>query len=134
MTTEENKIELPIKFFKLNSGEDLVAYFVSETESTVIIKRPLSISIENEFESARQLISIKEWIPPIVTLLDEVEISKELLMFNPMDVKETFAVEYEDVCNFFYSVKPKPKPRREKKEGNVVPFTFGVRDDSGKVH
>lgn len=131
----EPVIPLEIMFFKLASGEDLVAYLVSQTEETFTVKRPLSVLIENEFETARQLIQIREWLPPIVVKFDEIELPKDILVCM-METRDSFKDEYIDVCNYFYAVKPKPKERIEKrlKEGNVIPFSFISKDDQGKIH
>jgi hypothetical protein len=126
--------DLPVaKFYKLVNGQDIVAYELSETESHILIKQPMAIVIENDFTGARQLLNVREWLPPIVTKSDEVQLPKIQIMFI-LDVNETFKEEFKDVVAFFYGVQPKKRRARgEEKDKKVVSIASFLKDD-GKIH
>jgi len=119
-------------FYKLTTGEDIVAYQLSETQHTLLIKQPMVILVENDFGAARQLLNVREWLPPVITKKDEVSLPKKLIVFS-IEVNAEFKEEFKQVVAYFYGVKPKRKARREAGDSKVVPFTF-VKDESGKTH
>jgi len=124
------------KFYKLTTGEDIVAYELEDTETHILIKQPMAIVIENNFMAAKQLLNVREWIPPIVAKNDQVNLPKTLIMFS-LEVNDEFKHEFATVVSYFYGVAPvKKRPKRERvgsEDKNVIPFTV-VKDDSGKVH
>lgn len=122
------------KFYKLVNGQDIVAYELSVSEHSILIKQPMAIVIENDFGSAKQLLNVREWLPPIITKGDEVNLPKIHVLFS-MDVNESFTEEFKDVVAYFYGVKPKKKVRVEKSDDRkVVSLASFVKDESGKTH
>lgn len=128
------KTDNPIpKYYKLMNGEDIVAYELSESETHILIKQPMSVMIENDLSGARQLLNVREWLPPIVTKGDEVQLPKTHVIFT-LEVNDSFKDEFKDVVAYFYGVVPKKrKVRSEDKERKVVSIANFVKDD-GKVH
>jgi hypothetical protein len=113
-----------IKFYKLKTNEDLVAFEEEDNGEAYKIRRPLSFFVENENGAGRQMLNVKEWVPPIVCANDTVYLSKELVMFS-MDVKETFKEEFIRATDHLYNITPK---RADQK--NLHPVL--LRDPSNK--
>lgn len=124
---QETQVPSNVRFFKLHNGQDLVGYLAKESDNSVIIQRPLVVNIENDFMNARQMLNVREWLPPIITKLDEVELPKELVLLIA-EVNDTFAEDFKEVINYFYGVKPK-KRERNKSADKVVPFVIFPKDD-----
>lgn len=121
-----------IKFYKLKTLEDIVAYQLEETDEFYRIRRPLVFSVENEMVTGRQLLNVREWIPPIVSAVEEVNLPKEFVIFST-DVKETFKEEFQDAVNYLYGVTPK-KRTKPSNSGKVVPIASMMKDTSDKPH
>jgi hypothetical protein len=102
----------PIKFYKLKTNEDIVAYEVRVEKGHIQIKRPLSFTVENEVMGGRQMLNVREWIPPIVAANDTVFLPKEFIMFST-DVKDSFKEEFMSATEFLYNVTPR-KPNKSK--------------------
>jgi len=120
----------PIKFYKLRNSEDIVAYEVQITETHYHIRRPLSFSVENEVLAGRQMLNVREWIPPIVCANDSVILPKEEVLFS-MDVKVSFRDEFIHATDYLYSVEAKPKKmHKHPKDDGVVPVI--LKDPSTK--
>ena len=118
----------PIKFYKLKTNEDIVAFELENLEGRYHIGRPLVFTVENEIMSGRQLLNVREWIPPIVCNTDEIYLSKEYVMFST-DVKDSFKEEFIHATEYLYSVEAVKKPRNTK-SNNIVPFM--LKDPSTK--
>jgi hypothetical protein len=101
-----------VKFYKLRDGENIVAFEMENADTHYRLRRPLSFTIENEVMSGRQMLNVREWIPPIVCATDEICIPKEYVMVST-DVKESFKSEYEQASEFLYNVQARPKKPRE---------------------
>ena len=131
-----------IRFIKLRHGEDLVAFLVEETEEHILIRRPLSVRIENDFILGKQLIEVREWIPPLFTETEEVKVNKaDLMLITP--VRPSFKTRFMDFINDFYEPTQVSKSELkanqsekdvegETKKDNIIPFLG--RDFSGKLH
>jgi hypothetical protein len=126
---------LAVKFIKLRHGEDLIAYLIEETDAEVRLKRPLSIRIENNYATGRQMMDIREWLPPIVTDVEEINISKTDIMVMT-GVRDVFRDEFEEVVNYFYAVRSKKKIDKniggDDDDNKVIPFI--LRDTSNKLN
>ena len=119
-----------IKFYKLKNLEDIVAYeLVSEDAESYRIKRPLAFSVENEDDSGRQMLNVREWIPPIVSAVEEILLPKSFVLFTT-DVRESFKEEFIDAVTYLYSVTPKKKS--PKPTGKVIPLASIMKDPSSK--
>lgn len=118
--------DLEVRFFKLKTQEDIVAYLVDEDDEDYSIQKPLIVSIENDFSTGRQMVDIREWIPPVICSSDTTKLPKEMVLIK-MDVLDTFKVEYVEAANFFYSVEPIKKTANTK---NILPFA--IKDTSNK--
>jgi hypothetical protein len=119
--------QFPIKFYKLKTNEDIVAFEVQVTKGHIQIKRPLAFTVDNEIIEGRQMLNVREWVPPIVCANDTIFLPKEFIMFST-DVKDTFKEEFTSAAEFFYSVTPRKAPKS--KGDKVVPFL--LRDPSTK--
>lgn len=131
-----------IRFIKLRHGEDLIAFLVEETEEYILIRRPLAVRIENDFMLGKQLIEVREWIPPLFTETEEVKINKDdLMLITP--VRPSFKSRFMDFINDFYEPMQFPKPElkseqseknknEDVKKDNIIPFLG--RDFSGKLN
>ena len=117
----------PIKFYKLKTNEDIVAFEVQVCKGHIQIKRPLAFTVENEVMAGRQMLNVREWVPPIVCANDTVFLPKDYIMFST-DVKDSFKEEFLHATEFLYSVEPRKasKPKGDK----VVPFM--IKDPSTK--
>lgn len=121
-----------IKFYKLKTLEDIVAYQLQDGDGFYRIRRPLAFSVENEMGTGRQLLNVREWIPPIVSAVEEVCIPKEFVLFTT-DVKESFKEEFQDAVNYLYGVTPR-KRTKPSNTGKVVPIACMMKDTSDKPH
>lgn len=125
-------VEPVIKFYKLKNLEDIVAYQVDEDANHYRIKRPLAFMVENEPGSGKQMLDVREWIPPIVSAVEEISLSKEFVLFTT-DVRDSFKEEFTDAVNYLYGVTPVKKDRSTStKTGKVVPFASMLKDPSNK--
>lgn len=121
-----------IKFYKLRNLEDIVAYQLeSEDENHYRIKRPLAFSVENEDGTGRQMLNVREWIPPIVSAVEEILLAKEFVLFTT-DVRDSFKEEFTDAVNYLYGVTPVKKRAKKNTTDNVVQFATLLKDPSTK--
>ena len=141
MNTDRKDLEkLPLLFIKLKNGDDIVGYVVHRDESSIKLKRPLVVWVDNDMDSGRQYLQVREWIPPIVVTSDETDISLSDIMLT-MDVLERFHKEYGDVAEYFYDVTPVPLPEHKSRwkkpksgGGKVVRLCDLVKEDDPKTH
>lgn len=124
------------RFYKLMTGEDIVAYELMEDEESYELQRPLAIHIDNNVILGKAFLHVREWIPPIATKGDTLVVSKKLVMLT-MECNDEFKSEFKELSDYFYSVQPlRMKEDREKeekkKDRKIVPFV--IPDDSGEVH
>jgi hypothetical protein len=120
-----------IKFIKLRNGSDIVAFILSENESSIHIKRPLYVQVENDFQNGRQMVDVREFLPPIITDAEDVVIPKSDVM-TISTVRQSFKDEFNDVVNYFYSVKPRKRDKaKSNSDDKIVPFNSR---DSDKIH
>jgi hypothetical protein len=116
----------PIIFIKLRHGEDLVAYLLEENETSFHIKRPMLINVMSDMQTGKQMISVKEWMPPIITDMDDAFISKKDIYLSA-PVRDSFKEEITGVINYFYSVEP---IRRVRKSSNSAPSSSSsIKED-----
>lgn len=136
---QKTDIQMPT-YYKLTTGEDVVAYELAVGDSHIKIKQPMAVFIENNFLVGKQLLNVREWIPPIITVADELELPKSLIMFS-LACNESFALEFKDLVDYFYNVTPVKRKRARVKSENteegdqdrkVIPFMF--KDDTGNTH
>lgn len=129
MTQEEPNI----KFFKLKNLEDIVAYELPSTQEGYIrLHRPLVIFVENEIETGRQMLNVREWIPPIVSAVEEIMLSEDYVLFST-EVRDSFKEEFIEAVNYLYSVTPRRKKQNSSKSSSkVVPFASILKDPSNK--
>lgn len=127
------------RFYKLMTGEDIVAYELLEDEESYELQRPLAIHIDTNPILGKAFLHVREWIPPIATKGDTLIISKKLVMLT-MECNEEFKVEFKEFSDYFYDAQKdqmkedilKREKGEKKKDRKVVPFV--IRDDSGEVH
>lgn len=127
------------RFYKLMTGEDIVAYELLEDEESYELMRPLAIHIDTNPIIGKAFLHVREWIPPIATKGDTLIISKKLVMLT-MECNDEFKVEFKEFSDYFYEVQKsqmkedikKQEADNKKEERKVIPFV--VRDDSGEVH
>lgn len=101
-------IEAVIKFYKLRTNEDIVAFEEESTETHYKIRRPLAFTVDNEVMAGKQMLNVREWVPPIVCANDTILLPKEYVMFTT-DVKESFKEEFVGATDFLYNITPKKK-------------------------
>lgn len=101
-----------VRFYKLKSGENVVGYDMGQNETAYKVKRPLSFIVESDVMSGRQMLDVKEWLPPIVCATEETFIPKEFVLFVT-DVKPTFKEEFDEASKFLYNVEPVRKKTRK---------------------
>jgi hypothetical protein len=111
--------ESDIKFYKLKNGEDIVAFEIESLESHYNIRRPLLVKVENEVLAGRQMLNVREWVPPIVCANDTVLLPKELVVFST-DVKNSFKEEFKDATDYLYNVVPKKKQPRTPSDSTLI--------------
>jgi len=102
-----------IKFLKLRNGEDLVAKVTVDGDK-LVLNRPVAIMIENIYEEGRQLLNVREWLPPTVVLSDTATIlSSEVLA--TMEINPEFLEQYDEICEMFFDNKPVIKKKTKAK-------------------
>lgn len=101
-----------VRYYKLKSGENLVAFELENSDLHYRLRRPLSFTVENEPLSGRQMLDVREWVPPIVCNTDEINLAKEYVMFST-EVKDSFRAEFDEASEFLYNVEPRHKKPRE---------------------
>jgi hypothetical protein len=121
-----------IKFYKLTTNEDIVAYEMEVCKGHYKIARPLAFSIENEIIAGRQMMNVREWLPPLVCSTEIIFLPKEYVMFAT-DVNESFKVEFKDAVDYLYSVTPR-KRGKTSSNNNITPYAFIMKDTSDKPH
>lgn len=125
------------RFYKLMTGEDIVAYELMEDEESYELMRPLAIHIDTNPIIGKAFLHVREWIPPVATKGDTLVISKKLVMLT-MECNDEFKAEFKEFSDYFYEVqmgqmkKDIKKQDEKKKDRKVVPFM--IPDDSGEVH
>lgn len=125
------------RFYKLMTGEDIVAYELLEDEESYELMRPLAIHIDTNPILGKAFLHVREWIPPVATKGDTLIISKKLVMLT-MECNDEFKAEFKEFSDYFYEVqmgqmkKDIKKQDEKKKDRKVVPFM--IPDDSGEVH
>lgn len=125
------------RFYKLMTGEDIVAYELLEDEESYELMRPLAIHIDTNPILGKAFLHVREWIPPVATKGDTLVISKKLVMLT-MECNDEFKAEFKEFSDYFYEVqmgqmkKDIKKQDEKKKDRKVVPFM--IPDDSGEVH
>lgn len=124
----------PLVFLKIRGGDDVVGYLYSNTDTHYIIARPLNIIIETDLPSGRQMIEVRECLPPILVELEQMSFAVgDVTVITP--IRDSFKEELASVIKLFYSVKPLKRKQTEKvkrDEGdNVISF---VGRDIPKIH
>lgn len=99
-----------IKFYKLKTNEDIVAFEEEDANGFYKIRRPIAFTVDNEVIAGKQLLNVREWVPPIVCANDTVYLPKEFVMFST-DVKDTFKEEFTEATDFLYNITPKKRGR-----------------------
>lgn len=102
-----------IKFYKLKTNEDIVAFELQVCKGHYRIRRPLAFTVENEVMGGRQMLNVREWLPPIVCGTDEVFLPKEFVLITT-EVRESFKNEFIHAVNYLYEVTPRKKPTRSR--------------------
>ena len=122
-----------IRFIKLKNGEDIIAY-TTQNKKTVTVRRPVCIFIENFLDEGRQLLSIREWLPPNIVKVDSVEVPNEDI-FCMLEVTEGFQEQYIDICTAFFDTVPTPKKKKEPSGEKVVSILEALVEKKDKpVH
>lgn len=111
--------KLIAKFIKLHNGEDLVAYVLEQNDEFIRIQKPMEIHMENDLPSARQMLNVREWIPPLIVKVDVVELPLSDVMLV-LELTEHFQREFGDIVSFFYNVKPVERDTESKSKGAKV--------------
>ena len=125
------------RFYKLMTGEDIIAYELTEDEESYELKRPLAVHIDQNAIFGKAFLHVREWIPPIATKGDTLVISKKLVMLT-MECNDEFIADFKELSDYFYNVAPVrlkkdlESEKKEKKDRKIVPFV--IPDDSGEVH
>lgn len=115
--------EEQVHFFRLRTGDDVVAKIEEESEDTVTLKEPMIVETETIMEEGRQILFMKEYLPQALVLDKSVTLSKDDIMFVKV-INPEFLEQYDVACDFFYATKPvvtkKAKRKSVEEEGNVV--------------
>lgn len=132
----EEQPKLTAKFIKLNNGEDIVAYVLEENDKFIRIQKPMEVHIDNDLPTARQMLNVREWIPPLIVKTDTVDLPMDYVLLV-MELTEHFHTEFGDIVSYFYSVTPRDKKKPSKKDAKVVSISdiFGKnKGGGGSVH
>lgn len=131
------------RFYKLMTGEDIVAYELMEDEESYELKRPLVIHVDHNPLLGKAFLHVREWVPPVAIKGDSLIISRDLVMMT-MECNEEFIEEFKELSDYFYTVQPlrtaadRKRMRKllegdeEEETAKIIPFV--MRDDSGEVH
>lgn len=114
--------EEQVHFFRLRSGDDVVAKIQEESEYTITLLEPMIVETETIMDEGRQILFMKEYLPQAIILDKSVTLEKDEILFVKM-INPDFIEQYTIACDFFYGSKPvvsKKTKRKIEEEGNVV--------------
>lgn len=136
-----------VRFIRLRSGDDLVAFTI-ELPTSLVIRRPIGVAIETLMEINKQIVTMYEWLSPAIAEYETLTIDMNDVMFClPVQVDfETRYLEMSDILfdpvNYEDRMTRKKNSRKkkrdeevissenitEKKESNVVSFADVLAD------
>jgi 3-dehydroquinate dehydratase len=118
----------PLMFVRLKNRDDIVGY-ITETENSVKIDKPLIVDIETFFDEGRQIIAMREYIPQTIVHMTSVTFKKSEIQFM-YKVREEFANEYVELATMFYEEIPKLKTtkKKEKSTGELADKVISLMD------
>jgi len=125
---QEQPTQPVIRFYKLKTNEDIIAYELENLDMYYRIARPLAVTIDSEVLGGRQMLNVREWVPPIVCATDEVFLPKEYVIFSTA-TKESFRDEFISAVDYLYSVEAVKKTKTPRTD-NVIPLM--LKDPSVK--
>ena len=133
-----------VRFIRLRSGDDLVAYTI-ELPTSLVIRRPIGVAVETIIELNKQIVTMYEWLSPAIADYETLTINMDDVLFClPVQVDfETKYLEMSDILfdpvNYEDRISRKKKGGKkkketaeagteEKKESNVVSFADVLAD------
>jgi len=135
-----------VRFIRLRSGDDLVAFTI-ELPTSLVIRRPIGVAVETLIEVNKQIVTMYEWLSPAIADYETLTIDmNDVLFCLPVQVEfETKYLEMSDILfdpvNYEDRMTRKKKGRKkkaeevvssentmEKKESNVVSFAEVLAD------
>lgn len=117
--------ETNVRFIKLKNGENIVAH-VEEKEDFISLERPIALVFDtfDQDDEDQQIISIKEWVPPLIAKFVSVPVDRKDIFFI-LEVQASFIDHYLDVSNAFFTITPEEnRATRLPGEDNV----FSIED------
>jgi len=114
-----------VRFIRLRSGDDLVAYTI-ELPTSLVIRRPIGVAIETLMEVNKQIVTMYEWLSPAIAEYETLTIDMNDVMFClPVQVDfETRYLEMSDILfdpvNYEDRMTRKKNSRKKKKDEEVV--------------
>lgn len=105
-----------IRFIKLKNGDDLVAYVKELPDNKTEIARPIQMIFEviDEVDD-QQILSMKEWLPPLVVQSDSVVIDSSEIMFTTK-LKRAFLDHFINLSGLIFDYDTMAELNREKKK------------------
>lgn len=133
-----------VRFIRLRSGDDLVAYTI-ELPTSLVIRRPIGVAVETIIELNKQIVTMYEWLSPAIADYETLTINMDDVLFClPVQVDfETKYLEMSDILfdpvNYEDRISRKKKGGKKKKEtaeagteenkeSNVVSFADVLAD------
>jgi hypothetical protein len=108
--------EKTIKFVRLKTPHclDLIG-FVTQTENSVTIEKPMVVDVETIFEEGKQILMLQEFLPQ--SIIDKTSVEFPMTeVFFVTNVKSTFIEQYESASDYFYVDKDAKSSKKKSKK------------------
>lgn len=110
INTEEDSVRL----IKMKNGEDIIA-FVEDHGEFLELTRPIQLLFQSIDEvDSEQVVSVREWLPPLIADTQSVTISKNDVLFV-VEVKKNFKDHFTTISKMFFEYSEIVSNERDKK-------------------
>lgn len=133
MHQEVEQPKLTAKFIKLKNGEDIVAYVLEDTDEYIRVQKPMEVHLHNDLPTAKQILNVREWIPPLIVKVDTVDVPKSQVLLV-MELTDSFQTEFTSIVEYFYAVKPVERNVDAKTKGAKVVKISDIFSGGGTKH
>jgi hypothetical protein len=109
-----NTQEDSVRLIKMKNGEDIIA-FVEDHGEFLELTRPIELLFQSMDEvDSEQVVSVREWLPPLIADTESVTISKNNVLFV-VEVKKNFKDHFTTISKMFFEYSEIVSNERDKK-------------------
>lgn len=109
-----NTQEDSVRLIKMKNGEDIIA-FVEDHGEFLELTRPIELLFQSMDEvDSEQVVSVREWLPPLIADTESVTISKNDVLFV-VEVKKNFKDHFTTISKMFFEYSEIVSNERDKK-------------------